>query len=52
MVTRRPAEIMRLTDYGLCVGNAADLVVLDAEGPEMAVAEIVPLLYAFKSGAA
>jgi cytosine/creatinine deaminase len=50
MVTRRPGEMMRLTDYGLAVGNAADLVVLDATGPEMAVAEIVPVLYAFKRG--
>ena len=50
MVTRRPAEILRLADYGLSVGNAADFVVLDAVEPEMAVAEIVPVLYAFKHG--
>jgi cytosine deaminase len=50
MVTRRPAEIMRLDDYGLEVGKAADFVVLDAVEPEMAVAEIVPVLYAFKRG--
>jgi cytosine/creatinine deaminase len=50
MVTRRPAEIMRLPDYGLAVGNAADFVVLDAREPEMAVAEVVPVLYAFKRG--
>ena len=50
MVTRRPAEIMRLKDYGLAVGKSADLVVLDSTTPEMAVAELTPLLYAFKRG--
>jgi cytosine/creatinine deaminase len=50
MVTRRPAEIMRLSDYGLSVGKAADLVVLDATETDMAIAEIVPVLHAFKRG--
>jgi cytosine deaminase len=50
MVTRRPAEMIRLADYGLAVGKAADLVVLDAVESEMAIAEIVPVLYAFKRG--
>ncbi|MBO0755501.1 MAG: amidohydrolase family protein [Bradyrhizobiaceae bacterium] len=50
MVTRRPAEIMRLADYGLSVGKAADFAVLDATEPDMAIAEIVPVLYAFKRG--
>ena len=50
MVTRRPAEMMRLKEYGLAVGKSADLVVLDAEGPEAAVAELTPVLYAFKRG--
>jgi cytosine/creatinine deaminase len=50
MVTRRPAEMMRLVDYGLAVGKEADLVVLDATEPELAIAEVVPVLYAFKRG--
>ena len=50
MITQRPAERMRLKDYGLAVGNSADLVVLDAADPEMAVAELTPVLYAFKRG--
>ncbi len=50
MVTRRPAEMMRLKDYGLAVGKSADLVVLDAVDPETAVAELAPVLYAFKRG--
>ena len=33
MVTRRPAQMMRLTDYGLAVGKSADLVVLDSDKP-------------------
>jgi cytosine deaminase len=50
MVTQRPATMMRLPDYGLAVGKSADLVVLDSTSPEMAVAELVPVLYAFKRG--
>src|SRR6516225_9875335 len=50
MVTQRPARLMRLTDYGLAVGKSADLVVLDSTSPEMAVAELTPVLYAFKRG--
>jgi len=50
MVTRRPAEMMRLKDYGLDIGKSADLVVLDSQSPEMAVAELAPALYAFKRG--
>jgi cytosine deaminase len=50
MITTRPAQIMRLKDYGVTVGDTADLVVLDATEPEMAVAELVPVLYAFKRG--
>jgi cytosine deaminase len=41
---------MRLGDYGVAVGKSADLVVLDAVEPEMAVAEVAPVLYAFKAG--
>jgi cytosine/creatinine deaminase len=50
MVTCRPAEMMRLVDYGLAVGKAADLVVLDATKPELAIAEVAPVLYVFKRG--
>jgi cytosine deaminase len=50
MITRRPAQLMRLHDYGIAIGNTADLVVLEATEPEMAVAELAPVLYAFKRG--
>jgi len=50
MITRRPAQLMRLACYGVAVGKSADLVVLDAVEPEMAVAEVAPVLYAFKAG--
>jgi len=50
MVTRRPAELMRISDYGIEVGKSADFVVLDASEPALAVAEVAPVLYAFKRG--
>ena len=33
LVTSQPAKLMNLTDYGIAVGNPADLVVLDSERP-------------------
>jgi len=50
MITRRSAKLMNIVDYGLEVGKPADLAVLDAESPEQAVAELAPVLYAFKRG--
>ena len=50
MLTERSARLMNLPDYGIRVGNPADLVVLDAASPEQAVAEITPPLAVFKRG--
>lgn len=50
MITRRSAKILGLKDYGLAVGNSADLVVLDAQAPDEAVAQLAPVLYGFKRG--
>ena len=50
MITRRSARILGLDDYGVAVGKAADLVVLDATDPADAVAAIAPPLYGFKRG--
>jgi cytosine/creatinine deaminase len=50
MVTHRSARLMNLKDYGLAVGNPADLVILDAKTPAEAVATIAPVLSVFKRG--
>lgn len=50
MVTGRPARLMRLEDYGLAVGSAADLVVLDCASAEAAVQELALPLTGFKRG--
>ena len=50
MITRRSAKILRLKDYGIAVGNSADLTVIDAQAPEDAVAQLTPVLYGFKRG--
>jgi cytosine deaminase len=50
MVTTLPAKLMNLKDYGIAVGNPADLVVLDNRDPAMAVAELSQPLLGFKRG--
>jgi cytosine deaminase len=50
MVTRRSAALMNLTDYGLAVGNPADLVVLDARSPAEAVTELAEPVVGWKNG--
>lgn len=50
MVTTRSARLMNIANYGLGVGNWADLAVLDCQTPEAAVSELAPVLYAFKRG--
>jgi cytosine deaminase len=50
MITRRSARLMNLKDYGLVVGNPADLVIIDAKSPAEAVATIAPVLSVFKRG--
>ncbi|HEV2336580.1 MAG TPA: amidohydrolase, partial [Stellaceae bacterium] len=44
------ARLLNLKDYGLAPGNPADLVVIDAIGPEQAIAEIRPPLGVWKRG--
>ena len=41
---------MPLVRIDLAVGKSADLVVLDSTSADMAVAELAPVLYAFKHG--
>ena len=50
MLTDRSARLLNLQDYGILVGNPADLVILDATSPEAAVAEIRRPLAVFKRG--
>jgi cytosine deaminase len=50
LVTALPARLMNLRDYGIAVGKAADLVVLDCEDAGSAVAELAQPLMVFKRG--
>jgi cytosine deaminase len=50
MLTERSARLMNLSDYGIKVGNPADIVVVDATTPEQAVAEVCHPLAVFKRG--
>ena len=50
MLTERSARLLNLTDYGIVIGNPADIVVIDAGSPEQAVAEIRQPLAVFKRG--
>jgi cytosine deaminase len=50
MLTDRSARLLNLADYGIAVGNPADLAVIDAQSPEQAVAEICQPLAVLKRG--
>jgi cytosine/creatinine deaminase len=50
MITTRSAQLMRLQEYGIEIGKAADLVVLDCPDPETAIAQLAVPLYGFKRG--
>jgi len=50
MLTERSARLLNLEDYGFAVGHPADVVVINAQSPEQAVAEISQPLAAFKNG--
>jgi cytosine deaminase len=50
LVTELPARLMNLGDYGIKVGNPADLVVLDTQDSRFAIAELPDIVMGFKSG--
>jgi cytosine deaminase len=50
MLTERSARLMNLKDYGFKVGNPGDVVIINAQTPEQAIAEISQPLAAFKYG--
>jgi cytosine deaminase len=50
MVTSLPARLMNLKDYGIAVGNPADIVALDCADPVSAVAELAQPVLGMKRG--
>ncbi len=50
LVTDLPARLMNLRDYGIAVGNPADLIILDTDSGPNAIAELPDLLMGFKHG--
>jgi cytosine/creatinine deaminase len=50
MVSTLAAQLMNLKDYGIAVGNPADIVVLDCADPASAVAELAQPVLGMKRG--
>ncbi|KPF72911.1 amidohydrolase [Bosea sp. AAP35] len=50
LVTTLPARLMNLRDYGIAIGNPADLIVLDAPTAGEALAGLAEPVMGFKSG--
>lgn len=50
MLTHRPARILRKDDYGIAVGNAADLIVWNAKTPAEVIATVAQPVMGFKRG--
>ena len=50
LVTTNPARALRIQNYGVAPGCAADLVVLDAHNPAQAITEQVEKCYVIKRG--
>jgi cytosine/creatinine deaminase len=50
MLTDRSAALLNFKDYGIAIGHPADVVIIDAQTPEQAVAEIAQPVAVFKNG--
>jgi cytosine deaminase len=50
MITNMPAKLMNLANYGIRVGNAADIVALDCTDSLSAVTELAQPLFVLKNG--
>lgn len=50
MFNANSARILRLKEYGIAVGNPADLVLVDAASPVQALRDIAPVLMGWKRG--
>jgi cytosine deaminase len=50
MISERPARILRRSDYGVAVGNPADLIVWNAAAPAEVIAKVAEPAIGFKRG--
>lgn len=50
LVTTAPAKLMNLRDYGIAVGNPADLIILDAGSARDALAGLPDVVMGFRRG--
>jgi cytosine deaminase len=50
MLTDRSARLLNFKDYGFAEGHPADVVIINAQSPEQAIAEIAQPVAAFKKG--
>ena len=50
LLTNRPARILRKDDYGIALGNPADLIVWNAKTPAEVIATVAQPLIGFKRG--
>ncbi|MFK4508243.1 amidohydrolase family protein [Bradyrhizobium daqingense] len=50
LVTELPARLMNLKEYGIKIGNPADLIVLDTQDSRFAIAELPDVVLGFKAG--
>ena len=50
MLTERSARLLNLRDYGFILGNPADVVIINAQSPKQAIAEISRPVASFKNG--
>ena len=50
LVTDKPARLMNLRNYGIVVGNPADIVILECTNAASAIAEVALPLMVFKRG--
>jgi cytosine deaminase len=50
MLTDRSASLLNIKDYGFGIGNPADVVIINAQSPEQAIAEIAQPVAVFKNG--
>lgn len=50
LVTTLPAKLMNLKDYGIAVGNPADMIVVNTDSGRHAIAELPDIVAGFKDG--